>query len=296
MTRTVAARQFRRGAIAGEASLRLLRTARFEIGYRAAGEDGPLVLLVHASASSPSQWRALFRAVAERGTRMRMIAPALLGYGGSRRLDGRPSHARDDAALLDEFLTATSPGAPVHLVGHSYGGATALSVALSRPERIASLTLVEPACFGLLTRSGADRERSEISGFASAQIARVAAGELRDAAHDFVAFWSGEAAWKALSPSRRAGVAAAMPKVAGEWATILDAPIDTARLRDLAPPVHLMSGGRTRPVADAVIAVLRALDPRATHDIVARADHMAPLSDPEAFNAAFLAHMRKWLD
>src|SRR6266536_1481912 len=37
--------------------------------------------------------------------------------------------------------------APVHLIGHSYGGGVALRVAVERSNRIASLTLYEPTAF-----------------------------------------------------------------------------------------------------------------------------------------------------
>ena len=50
----------------------------------------------------------------------------------------------DQAAWLDDVLSAISPGRAVHLVGHSFGGATAAAYASTRPERVATLTLAEP--------------------------------------------------------------------------------------------------------------------------------------------------------
>jgi pimeloyl-ACP methyl ester carboxylesterase len=47
----------------------------------------------------------------------------------------------DEAVWLDRFL---EPG--THLVGHSYGGVIALLAAARRPERLRSLTVVEPPC------------------------------------------------------------------------------------------------------------------------------------------------------
>jgi pimeloyl-ACP methyl ester carboxylesterase len=40
--------------------------------------------------------------------------------------------------------------APAHVVGHSYGGLVALLAAAQRPERVNSLTLIEPAVFSLV--------------------------------------------------------------------------------------------------------------------------------------------------
>src|SRR6266516_1098475 len=51
--------------------------------------------------------------------------------------------------------------APVHLIGHSYGGGVALRVAVERSNRIASLTLYEPTAFQ--GSPGAYLARSEIN-------------------------------------------------------------------------------------------------------------------------------------
>lgn len=43
--------------------------------------------------------------------------------------------------------------APVHLVGHSYGGITAMRLATARPDLVTSLTLVEPAALAVCTHA-----------------------------------------------------------------------------------------------------------------------------------------------
>jgi pimeloyl-ACP methyl ester carboxylesterase len=53
------------------------------------------------------------------------------------------AYTRD--ALVDDVLAvadAVAPGAPVHLMGHSFGGLVCRSVALREPGRLASLTLM----------------------------------------------------------------------------------------------------------------------------------------------------------
>ena len=125
-----------------------------------AAHDAPVVLL-HASASSPSQWSAL-RTELER--RHEVHAMALPGYGGaSIRSDVDFKGTAMIAQPIIEQIARL--GEPVHLVGHSFGGAVALKVALERPDLVASLTLYEPAVFHLLNpETGADaKTRKSIS-------------------------------------------------------------------------------------------------------------------------------------
>jgi 3-oxoadipate enol-lactonase len=65
------------------------------------------------------------------------------GFGGSGRVDGRmpvSAHASDCQALLDALGVGKA-----HVVGHSYGGAVALQLAVEAPDVVATLALFEPA-------------------------------------------------------------------------------------------------------------------------------------------------------
>jgi pimeloyl-ACP methyl ester carboxylesterase len=99
---------------------------------------GPEVLLVHGGASPATTWSGLER-LSERWTL------AFLHRRGYPPSPPPPSGHQDfelDAADLCELLD----GRP-HLVAHSYGGVAAAIAATSRPDRVRSLTLLEPALF-----------------------------------------------------------------------------------------------------------------------------------------------------
>lgn len=99
---------------------------------------GPEVLLVHGGASAATTWSGLERL----GERWTLTYAHRRGYPPSPPpLDDRQDFevdAADLAPLLDDRP---------HLVAHSYGAVGAVIAAASRPARVRSLTLLEPAIF-----------------------------------------------------------------------------------------------------------------------------------------------------
>jgi len=130
--------------------------------FREAGAGVPVVC-IHASASSSGQWRQLMEQLAGR---FRSLAVDLYGYGQSPPWpDERPLSLTDEAALIEPVLEAV--GDPVHVIGHSYGGAVALKAALVRPARLRSLILFEPVLFAVLMADDLRQPAAHGAGHAS---------------------------------------------------------------------------------------------------------------------------------
>ena len=106
-----------------------------------AGEGAPVVL-VHGLPGSAYDWRLTSEALALRGRRA--IAYDRVGYGWS---DARPDDAFSFESNATELLAllAALDLRGVTVVGHSYGGATAIVAAERDPSRIARLVLVASA-------------------------------------------------------------------------------------------------------------------------------------------------------
>ena len=103
--------------------------------------DGPPVVLLMGAGFNASGWYPHVKALAKDG-------PV---YGIDTPGDPNPSVERAPitppaacAAWLDEVLRQLSDR-PAHLVGLSYGGWMAMNQALRAPERVASITLLDPA-------------------------------------------------------------------------------------------------------------------------------------------------------
>ena len=107
---------------------------------------GAGVVCLHSNASSSGQWRALLERLAPR---FRVFAPDSYGSGKSPEWPSdRQIRLRDEVELIEPVLAAA--GAPLALVGHSYGAAVALRAALDDPGRVRALAIYEPTLFALL--------------------------------------------------------------------------------------------------------------------------------------------------
>jgi len=116
------------------------------VQYAESGADsgGPVVVLVHGIASRASQWE---RVMSRLGETCHVIAPDLLGHGGSAKPRGDYSLGAHACGIRD--LLAGLGHDRVSLVGHSLGGGIAMQFCYQFPERVERLALV---CSGGLGR------------------------------------------------------------------------------------------------------------------------------------------------
>jgi pimeloyl-ACP methyl ester carboxylesterase len=82
-----------------------------------------------------------------------------------------------------------------------------------------------------------------------------------------------------------------MPKIAAEFRTLFRHPEALRNYRHLRVPTLLVRGTRTTLAADRIVARLAATLPQRDLVEIAGASHMAPLSHPDAVNAAIETHL-----
>ncbi|TQK28357.1 SDR family NAD(P)-dependent oxidoreductase [Arthrobacter sp. SLBN-53] len=105
--------------------------------------DTPLLLL-HGIGRSLEDWTEQIERLSGR---FYVIAIDLPGFGRSARRDG-PADLATVADGVAGALAALDEDRPCHVVGNSLGGAVAMQLLASHPDRVASLTLVNSAGFG----------------------------------------------------------------------------------------------------------------------------------------------------
>src|SRR5262245_54920793 len=114
--------------------------------YRSWGQGQP-ILLLHAGASSSTQWTKVADQLA---ANHRIIAPDLLGFGATGSWPAPGGLTHDLQADLVAEVMQSENNAALDICGHSYGGATAIRLVLSRPQLVRSLILIEPIISWLL--------------------------------------------------------------------------------------------------------------------------------------------------
>ncbi|HVL34945.1 MAG TPA: alpha/beta fold hydrolase, partial [Burkholderiales bacterium] len=184
--------------------------------FREAG-SGPGVVCLHANASTSGQWRELMERLAPR---CHVLAPDLYDCGRSPSWPSdRVIRLRDEVELIEPVLAKA--GAPLALVGHSYGAAVALIAALTNPGRVRALALYEPTLFALLdAEKPAPNEADGIRNAVAQSVHALEAGDADAAARHFIDYWMEEGAWQRTPEQRKAPIAASVRQVR-RWAHAL---------------------------------------------------------------------------
>ena len=109
-----------------------------ELAYEVHGDGAPQVLLIHGWLTSRAVWAEVADLLA---AAQPVLVPDLVGFGDSG--GEAPSELQPQVdellALLDDLGIDR-----IHVAGHSMGGGIAQLLAVTAPERVASLTLVAP--------------------------------------------------------------------------------------------------------------------------------------------------------
>ncbi len=121
--------------------MHVLETSRLRVGYLERGAGPRTVVLLHGNFASARWWQRTLEAAPTKG--VRFLAPSMRGCGESQAT--RPiSRVKDLADDVISFLDALGLS-QCTIVGHSLGGATAMELAVLRPDLVSKLELIAPA-------------------------------------------------------------------------------------------------------------------------------------------------------
>lgn len=249
-----------------------------KLAYREEGSGPPLVL-VHGS---PGEGRSWGRVVPHLKGRFRTICPDLPGYGGSDRLEvdepaGRMVGMGAAVARLVEQL-----GAPVRLVGHSYGGNIALQAALqARPDAVERIVLLEPVYFRALQLTGDDAALGPAAAHFEDYARRATAGE-PEVVRLMIDYWFGAGAFARMPDPVRSYLSASAGRNAIDVRSSFLGTSTAADLAALHRPVAIVDGETSHEVVRSIARALVTLLPDARMEGLAGANHGMLDTHPEA--------------
>ena len=256
----------------------VLKTHSWVIDYIEAG-SGPYVILLHSSVAGNRQWRTTVKALQDQ---YHVIAINLFGYGRTSPWSGESEQTlADQGELVQPFIDQAH--GDVVLVGHSFGGAVAMAVALQRPDKVSRLLLLEPIPFRLLDETGRADAYAEVLRLRDTLKRCRRRGDWEVAAAFFADYWNGEGTWAVMPPERQKTFVSLMPLNYHEWDAVMGrmARQDWSNIH--ARTLVAWAGDTRRPIRE-IVEVLRERVPHWQYQELRRGGHMFPLTQPDTTN------------
>ena len=249
------------------------------------------VVALHCSLGSGRQWKTL---ADELGRSYSFYAPDISGYGTNACALDLPLTLAEEIRCLSGTLNDAE--GPIHLVGHSYGGAIAFKIATCSAfaHRVRSLTLIEPVLTTLLCESDADRRLHA----RFAQVARDVSedlwnGSALEAIDKFIEFWNGSGPQDPLPASARLRMIERADKLAFDFtAAFAEANVAIAAA-SLRVPTLLFSGGLSPYLTQRIVQRLGAIIDGAEIRHLPSAGHMLPITHASSVNPPIARHVAR---
>jgi esterase len=260
----------------------------YDIAYQETGSGVPLVL-VHGAISDYRGWAAQ---VPEFAKNYWVIAVSLRHYY-PERWDGKGNDFSIGQHISDlpVFIRQLNVG-PVHLLGHSRGGAVVLNAAKMHPELIKSLILEDASGLEALLPTSPDNDRlvAEAKANREALAHALAAGEIEAGVQRYIEALNGAGSWSKLAADRKQMFfdnigTALIPE---------GRPVTTcAEISKFSFPILLLNGERSPKRYGAMYQAMRKCKDIPEPVVIPNAAHGMHRDNPAAFNAAVLSFLAR---
>lgn len=246
--------------------------------------NGPPLVFIHGGAGDYTTWVPQWAAFSGR---YRTVSYSRRFSHPNVNPDPGPNHSAEaEAADLAELIDCWNAG-PAILVGASYGAYTALALAVSVPNRVRAMVLIEPPILPLASETveGMKLRREFETNIQAPAREAFANGDDTKAMMILAGGITGQRALDNVHDTRmqnRIRNARAMKTL-----TLSERqfpPIDPQALASISVPTLLISGEHTQPLWSEIFAALKRHMPLAESLVVAGAGHAVARDQPEEFN------------
>src|SRR3984957_10412814 len=258
------------------------------IDYEESG-SGATIVFVPGSCSTAAAWRPIVAALA--GC-FRCVTTSLPGYGGTaeRRPPIDPSMTREVEVVEAVVRRAAGPHhAPVHLVGHSFGGQVALAVALRRQVPVASLVIAEATVLDLLRAGGEIDHYQAFRDVTDRYFTAFQQGR-PEAIAALIDFYSGPGTFESWPARARDFVVASAPTNILDWASAYGFLLPLPALRTIDIATCIVCGGLSHPALRRASELLSIHLPDASFVTIADAAHFMISTHPEEMAGIIAGH------
>ena len=263
----------------------------YPMAYQESGSGTPLVL-VHGSLNDYRCWNFQIPAFT---AHYRVLAVSLRHYF-PEPWDGQgddfsiPQHADD----LAELIRVLDLG-PVHLLGHSRGGAVVLNVAARHPEVIRTLILEDASGLEALLPETPESRAMAVEGrkLHERLAADLAKGERETALRAYVDALSWPGRWDELTPERKSSF---FDNVATAIRPEARPSLSRETIGKFRFPILMLTGETSPDRYGQMLRAMRDCLPGSVGEptIIPNAAHGMNRDNPKAFNAAVLAHLQHY--
>jgi pimeloyl-ACP methyl ester carboxylesterase len=263
----------------------MIHDADGSIDYDESGA-GPTIVLAPGSCSTGAAWRPV---IAQWNDGFHCVTTSLLGYGRTtERRSADDTDISHEAEMLEKVIGKT--GRPVHLVGHSFGGLTALAVALRKRTPLLSLTIAEAPAPEILRQMGEHEHYRAIRRMTEAYSAAFRGGNSA-AIERMIDFYGGAGSFAGW-PQRVRDYAVATTAVnLLDWASAYGFAPTPAWLAGVGIPTLVFWGALSHPAIARANQLLAQCIPNAKAAAVEGAAHFMIATHAEATAALIAGHV-----
>jgi lipase len=234
------------------------------------------VLALHCTLAHSGAWRGLASLL---GDTVTLTSPDLLTHGRSPDWDGQGDYQDRNVEAVAHLLEDG-----MDIIGHSFGATIALRLAVEHPDKVRSLTLIEPVFFAVALQDEPElvaTHQVEATPYMNA----LDGGDDALAARLFNRMWSseGQARWPDMPETTRAAMTRAIRVVPAQQPSLFDdrpGMLAVGVLDRVRAPSLLLRGSLTHPAIVVVNEGLARRLPDAQSVVIEGAGHMLPISHP----------------
>jgi pimeloyl-ACP methyl ester carboxylesterase len=263
----------------------MIEHERGRIDYDETG-DGPAVVLVPGSCSTGAAWKPV---VSQWNNAFRCVTTSLLGYGGTaERRTAEDADISYEAEIIEAVIRRAA--CPVHLVGHSGGGLTALAVALRNKVPLLSLTIAEAPGPEILRHTGEREHYRAFRDMTEAYFAAFSAGE-KAAIEQMIDFYGGAGTFASWPQRVRDYAVEATAVNVLDWASAYGFELTPVLLRSVEIPALVLWGEASHPAARRANELLGRYMPNALTLAIPGAAHFMIATHASGVAAAIARHV-----